>query len=152
LSENHLLVSTVGIPDAMIRFFERFPNIRLALSLHSARQEVREKLMPVSKFQTLEKLRAVLPTIGNCMVEYLMLKGVNDGPEDLAALKEFLNGTDAHINLIQFNAHPGAEFQPVTKEEREAFGAELRKAGFKTTLRYSLGDDIAAACGQLAGK
>lgn len=154
LSENHLLVSTVGIPDAMVRFSERFPNIRLALSLHSARQEVREKLMPVAKFQTLEKLKAVFPTLGNTagfMVEYLMLKGINDGPEDLEALKQFLDGTDAHINLIQFNAHPGAEFEPVTKEAREAFGEELRKAGFKTTLRYSLGDDIAAACGQLAG-
>lgn len=152
LSENHLLVSTVGIPDGMVRFTEHFPNIRLALSLHSARQEVREKLMPVSKIQTLEKLKAVLPRIGTCMVEYLMLKGVNDGPEDLAALKEFLAGTDAHINLIQFNAHPGAAFEPVSKEEREAFGEQLRGAGFKTTLRYSLGDDIAAACGQLAGK
>ena len=151
LSENHLLVSTVGIPDAMVRFSERFPNIRLALSLHSARQKVREQIMPVSKVQTLEKLKAVLPTIGTCMIEYLMLKGVNDGPEDLEALKAFLEGTDAHINLIQFNAHPGAAFEPVSKEEREAFGAQLREAGFKTTLRYSLGDDIAAACGQLAG-
>ncbi|QHI70752.1 23S rRNA (adenine(2503)-C(2))-methyltransferase RlmN [Tichowtungia aerotolerans] len=155
LSENHLLVSTVGIPDAMVRFAERFPKIRLALSLHSARQEVRETLMPVAKIQTLEKLRAVFPILGNTsgfMVEYLMLKGINDGPKDLEALKEFLSGTDAHINLIQFNAHPGAEFQPVSKEEREAFGEQLRAAGFKTTLRYSLGDDIAAACGQLAGK
>jgi 23S rRNA (adenine2503-C2)-methyltransferase len=152
LSENHLLVSTVGIPDAMVRFAERFPNIRLALSLHSARQEVRERLMPVARFQTLEKLKAVLPDIGNCMVEYLMLKGINDSPKDLEALKIFLSGIQAHINLIQFNAHPGAEFEPVTKEARQAFGKKLRQAGFKTTLRYSLGDDIAAACGQLAGR
>lgn len=152
LSENHLMVSTVGVPDAMVRFAERFPGIQLALSLHSARQEVREELMPVGKFQTLEKLRAVFPTIGKLMVEVLMLKGVNDGPEDLAALIEFLRGTDAHINLIQFNAHPGAKYQPVTAEERTAFGGALKAAGFKVTFRYSLGDDIAAACGQLAGK
>ncbi|MBL7016315.1 MAG: 23S rRNA (adenine(2503)-C(2))-methyltransferase RlmN [Kiritimatiellales bacterium] len=152
LSENHLMVSTVGVPDAMIRFAERFPGIQLALSLHSARQEVREKLMPVARVQTLEKLRKILPAIGKSMVEYLMLKGINDGPEDLAALIEFLQGTDAHINLIQFNAHPGAKYQPVTIEERKAFGDALKAAGFKVTLRYSLGDDIAAACGQLAGK
>jgi 23S rRNA (adenine2503-C2)-methyltransferase len=85
------------------------------------------------------------------MVEYVLLRGVNDGPEDLAALVEFLQGFPVHINLIQFNDHPGAEFQSVTTEAREAFGAALRKAGFKVTLRYSLGDDIAAACGQLAG-
>ncbi len=85
------------------------------------------------------------------MIEYLMLKGVNDGPEDLAALIDFLSGTKAHINLIQFNAHPGAKYQPVTLEERKAFGEALKNVGFKVTLRYSLGDDIAAACGQLAG-
>ena len=152
LSDNHLLVSTVGIPDAMIRFAERFPNIRLALSLHSARQEVRERIMPVAKVYTLEKLKAVFPLLKEFMVEVLLLKGVNDGPEDLAALIDLLSRTDAHINLIQFNPHPGAEFQPVSKAAREEFGKALRKAGFKTTLRYSLGDDIAAACGQLAGK
>ncbi len=85
------------------------------------------------------------------MVEVLLLKGVNDGPEDISALIEFLKGIQSHINLIQFNAYPGAAFEPVSKEAREAFGKELRNAGFKTTLRYSLGEDIAAACGQLAG-
>jgi len=171
LSENHLMVSTVGVPDAMVRFAERFPNIQMALSLHSARQEVREQLMPISRFhstngreagaerrhrnevkgQTLEKLKAVFPMVGKSMVEYLMLKGINDGPEDLAALIDYLDGTKAHINLIQFNAHPGAKYQPVTPEARKAFGDALKNAGFKVTLRYSLGEDIAAACGQLAG-
>lgn len=152
LSDNHLLVSTVGIPDAMLRFAERFPKIRLALSLHSARKEIRERIMPVAKFQTLEKLKTVFPKVGEFMVEVLLLKDINDGPEDIAALIDFLRGTNTHINLIQFNPHPGAQFEPVSKEAREEFGKELRKAGFKTTLRYSLGDDIAAACGQLAGK
>jgi 23S rRNA (adenine2503-C2)-methyltransferase len=146
------MVSTVGIPDAMIRFTERFPKIRLALSLHSARQEVREQLMPAAKVYTLDRLRAALLKLDGFMVEILLLKGINDGPEDVSALKQFLEGTAAHINLIQFNPFPGAAFEPVTKEAREAFGNELRQAGFKTTLRYSLGDDIAAACGQLAGK
>jgi 23S rRNA (adenine2503-C2)-methyltransferase len=150
LSENHLLVSTVGIPDAMIRFAERFPNIQLALSLHSARQEVRERIMPVSKVHTLEMVQKALPK--KLMVEVLLLRGINDTLEEISAILEFLKGTQAHINLIQFNAYPGAPFEPVSKETREAFGKELRKAGFKTTLRYSLGDDIAAACGQLAGK
>lgn len=150
LSDNHLLVSTVGIPDAMLRFAERFPKIRLALSLHSARQEIRERIMPIAKFQTLEMIKKALPK--KMMVEVLLLKGVNDGSEDISALIEFLSGVQPHINLIQFNPHPGAQFEPVSKETREEFGKELRKAGFKTTLRYSLGDDIAAACGQLAGK
>jgi 23S rRNA (adenine2503-C2)-methyltransferase len=152
LSDNHLLVSSVGIPEAMLRFAERFPKIRLALSLHSARQGIRERIMPVARIQTLEKLKSVFPLLNEFMVEILLLKGINDGPDDLSALIEYLRGTSAHINLIQFNPHPGAQFEPVSKEAREAFGDELKRAGFKVTLRYSLGDDIAAACGQLAGK
>ena len=154
LADRHLLVSTVGVVPAMLRFVERYPDVRLALSLHSARQEVRERIMPTAGFHALDKLRRVLPELsarGNLMVEYLLLKGVNDGPEDLAALAEFLRGQPVHINLIQFNPFPGAGFEPVTRQAREAFGAALRREGFKVTLRYSLGDDIAAACGQLAG-
>jgi len=150
LSEKHLMVSTVGVPDAMVRFAAHFPDIQLALSLHSARQEVREKLMPVSKVYALEMIKEALPK--KLMVEVLLLKGINDSPEELSAIIKFLKGTQAHINLIQFNAHPGAKYQPVTLEARKAFGDALKNAGFKVTLRYSLGDDIAAACGQLAGK
>lgn len=154
-SDRYLLVSTVGVTRSMFRFVERYPDLRIALSLHSARQEVRERIMPTGSFHSLERIRDILPEVaryGNLMIEYLMLKGVNDGPEDLAALIDFLRGVPVHINLIQFNAFPGAAFQPVSRTAREAFGAALRKAGFKVTLRYSLGDDIAAACGQLAGK
>jgi 23S rRNA (adenine2503-C2)-methyltransferase len=150
LSENHLMVSTVGITDAMVRFAERFPNIQLALSLHSARQEVRERIMPVAKFQTLEMIKKALPK--KLMVEILLLKGINDSPEELSAIIEFLSGIQSHINLIQFNAYAGAPFEPVSEEVRKAFGDELKRVGFKVTLRYSLGDDIAAACGQLAGR
>lgn len=155
LSDQHLTVSTVGIPDAMIRFAQRFPAIRLALSLHSARQEVRERLMPIARGISLDRLRTVFPVLAQTagfMVEVLLLKGVNDGPADLAALIEYLNGTDAHINLIQFNAYPGAPFEPVDEGARRAFAEALRRAGFMVTLRYSLGDDIAAACGQLAAR
>ncbi|MFH0908641.1 MAG: 23S rRNA (adenine(2503)-C(2))-methyltransferase RlmN [bacterium] len=153
LSERHLLVSTVGMHKAMVRFVERFPNMRLALSLHSARQEVRERIAPTARHHSLDRLREILPGVarhGNLMIEYLMLHGVNDGPEDLAALIDYLHGLPVHINLIQFNEFTGSGFRPVTRAVREAFGAALRKAGFKVTLRYSLGDDIAAACGQLA--
>lgn len=154
LSERHLLVSTVGMAAAMARFVEAFPNVRLALSLHSARQEIRKELMPSGKSQRLDKLQDLLPALtrhGNFMVEYVLLRDINDGPEDLAALIDWLQGYPVHINLIQFNAHPGSRFQAVSAAAREAFGAALRRAGFKVTLRYSLGDDIAAACGQLAG-
>ena len=155
LADRHLMVSTVGMAEAMARFATRYPDIRLALSLHSARQELRKTLMPAGKSQTLEKLRAKFPTIGSAcpiMIEYVLLKGVNDGEEDLSSLINYLKDFEVRINLIQFNPHPGSAFNPVTKEAREQFAAGLRRAGFKVTLRHSLGDDIAAACGQLAGK
>ena len=153
-SERHLLVSTIGVPAAMLRFVERYPNIRLALSLHAARPAVRARLMPHGGAHALEKIRALLPALtqhGNFMIEYLLLEGINDGPDDLAALIEFLRGIKAHINLIQFNPFPGSPFEPVTPEARDEFARALRAAGFKVTLRHSLGADIAAACGQLAG-
>ncbi|MCX7007303.1 MAG: 23S rRNA (adenine(2503)-C(2))-methyltransferase RlmN [Kiritimatiellaeota bacterium] len=153
-SERHLLVSTIGLPAVMLRFVERYPNIRLALSLHAARPEVRARLMPHGGAHALEKIRALLPALsqhGNFMIEYLELRGVNDGPADLAALIEFLRGIKAHINLIQFNPFPGSPFEPVTPAARDEFARALRAVGFKVTLRHSLGADIAAACGQLAG-
>ena len=153
-ADRHLMVSTVGMVDAMGRFVERYPDIRLALSLHSARQGVRKSLMPAGKSQTLLRLRDRLPDAGTSrpiMIEYLLLKGVNDGPEDLTALIEYLQGHQVHINLITFNPYPGAVFTPVSRTERERFGAALRTAGFTVTLRRSLGEDISAACGQLAG-
>ncbi len=154
LSERHLLVSTAGVPKSMLRFVERFPKIRMALSLHSARQEIRERIMPIASHHSLKQWRNSLPELarhGNLMIEILLLQGVNDGPADLAALIDYLHGLPVHINLIQFNPFPGSGFEPVPRAAREAFGVALRKAGFKVTLRYSLGDDIAAACGQLAG-
>jgi 23S rRNA (adenine2503-C2)-methyltransferase len=150
-----LLVSTVGVPDAMVRLARRFPKVRQALSLHSARQAQREKIIPLARRHSLEELRAALLTVTGLqeqevMIEYLLLQGVNDTPEDLAALSSYLAGVPVHINLIPFNPIAGAPALTGTpKPARDAFAAALKQAGFKVTQRYSLGADIAAACGQL---
>ena len=152
LSGARITVSTVGIPEAMTRLTEAFPSVRLALSLHSARQEVREQLMPFARRYPLNHLREALVDIshnGTVMIEYLMLSGVNDAPEDLEALKRYLDGIPAHINIIPFNEHEGCELQGTSRPAREQFANELKAAGFDVTLRYSLGSDIEAACGQL---
>ncbi|MBN2162540.1 MAG: 23S rRNA (adenine(2503)-C(2))-methyltransferase RlmN [Pontiellaceae bacterium] len=152
LSGARVTVSTVGIPDAMACFTGRFPSVRLALSLHSARQEVRERLMPQARRFPLDMLRGALVNAagnGTVMIEYLMLLGVNDGPEDLAALVEYLGDIPVHINIIPFNEYAGCSLQGTPQSGREHFANELKAAGFDTTLRYSLGSDIAAACGQL---
>ena len=152
LSGPRVTVSTVGIPHAMESFAQRFPSVQLALSLHSARQEVRQRLMPQARSFPLAQLRETLGRLsgsGTVMIEYLMIDGVNDGDRDLEALMDYLGGLDVHINIIPFNEYAGSNLRGTPRSERERFALRLKEAGFKTTLRYSLGADIAAACGQL---
>lgn len=152
LSGARITVSTVGIPHAMAQFAERFPDVQLALSLHSARQDARERLMPQARKYPLEMLRDTLLDAarnGKVMIEYLMIAGINDGEEDIEALQSYLRDIPVHINIIPFNEYAGSNLHGTPQPERERFASRLKAAGFKTTLRYSLGKDIAAACGQL---
>ena len=154
-SPTKILVSTVGITDAMIRTARRFPNLNLALSLHSVRQAVRERLIPLAKKYPLDELRHALIKVNRLqrrtvMIEYLMLARLNDSADDARELVGWLEGLNVHVNLIPYNPIEGAP-QLVGSEQaaRDAFAGLLKQAGLKTTIRYSLGNDIAAACGQL---
>jgi 23S rRNA (adenine2503-C2)-methyltransferase len=150
-----ILISTVGIPDAMIRAARRFPDINLALSLHSVRPSVREELIPLATKHSLDDLRDAIAAVNSIqqntvMIEYLMLAGLNDSGDDARELAAWLTGLDAHVNLIPYNPIESApQLRSTDRESRDAFAAILRDAGFTTTIRYSLGADIAAACGQL---
>jgi 23S rRNA (adenine2503-C2)-methyltransferase len=150
-----ILISTVGIPDAMLRCARRFPNVNLALSLHSVRPSVREQLIPLASKYSLDELRGAVAAINqiqnnSVMIEYLMLSGINDSLEDARELAIWLAGLDVHVNLIPYNPIETApHLRATNRTERDAFAAILRAAGFPTTIRYSLGADVAAACGQL---
>ena len=150
-----LLVSTVGVADAMVRCVERFPLVKLALSLHSVRQDVREQLIPLARLYPLDQLRETLREINSktsspVMIEYLMLAGRNDSVADASELIAWLTGLRVHVNLIPYNPiDESPHLQGSDRATREAFAAQLKQAGMETTLRYSLGQDIAAACGQL---
>jgi 23S rRNA (adenine2503-C2)-methyltransferase len=150
-----ILISTVGIPDAMVRCARRFPAVNLALSLHSVRQDVRERLIPLAAKYSLDDLRAAVAQVNEIqqntvMIEYLMLAGVNDAAADARQLVDWLSGLNVHINLIPYNPITTApRLRTTERPERDAFAAILRDAGCITTIRYSLGADIAAACGQL---
>lgn len=150
-----ILVSTVGIPEAMIRCARRFPAVNVALSLHSVRPEVRTQLIPLAAKYPLDALRAAVTRVSliqqnSVMIEYLMLAGVNDSLADAAELAAWLRGLDVHVNLIPYNPIASAPHLASTERtQRDAFAEVLRAAGFVTTIRYSLGADIAAACGQL---
>jgi 23S rRNA (adenine2503-C2)-methyltransferase len=152
---SRILISTVGIPDAMVRCARRFPDVNLALSLHSVRPEVRKKLIPSAMKYSLSDLRAAITKINQIqnktvMIEYLMLAGVNDSADDARELAAWLAGLAVHVNLIPYNPIETAPHLSTTERpDRDKFAAILREAGFITTIRYSLGSDIAAACGQL---
>src|SRR5437763_10462639 len=105
LSPARVLVSTVGIPDAMARCAERFPRVGMALSLHSARQALRESLIPLARRYPLDVLRKAVEHVTSVqrqplMVEYLLLEGLNDTDQELSALIAYLRGLRVHLNLI----------------------------------------------------
>lgn len=155
LSPAKIMVSTVGIIDGMLRFAERFPKVRLALSLHSVRQDVRERLVPLAKRYPLHELRRAITELnriqpGPVMLEYLMLDGLTDTDQDIAALIEWTDGLDVHVNLIPYNPIAGApDLGGSTPLARTEFARRLKASGRTTTMRRSLGRDIDAACGQL---
>lgn len=157
-SPTKILVSTVGVADAMLRCARRFPEVNLALSLHSVRQDVRERLIPLAKKYPLDELKQTLIEVNRLqrctvMIEYLMLADVNDSAEDAQELIAWLDGLNVHVNLIPYNPIDDAPQLESTKQpQRDAFAGILKQAGLKTTIRYSLGNDIAAACGQLVKK
>jgi 23S rRNA (adenine2503-C2)-methyltransferase len=116
---------------------------------------VREKLIPLAAKHPLEQLRAAVAKVNDIqdnsvMIEYLMLAGVNDSLDDARDLAGWLRDLSVHVNLIPYNAIQSAPHLRTTdRPQRDAFATVLRSAGFVTTIRYSLGADIAAACGQL---
>ncbi|MBX3431708.1 MAG: 23S rRNA (adenine(2503)-C(2))-methyltransferase RlmN [Pirellulales bacterium] len=158
---SRVLVSTVGLPEAMLRCARRFPAVNLALSLHSVRQETRERIIPLAKRSPLAELRRVVVEVNRIqaagrasgptvMLEYLMLAGVNDSLAEAEELAAWCTGLDVHVNLIPFNPIEGAPHLAGSSQTvREGFAGVLKRAGLATTIRYSLGADVAAACGQL---
>jgi 23S rRNA (adenine2503-C2)-methyltransferase len=155
LSPRRALLSTVGVPDGMIRWARRFRRSPLALSLHAARQDLREQLIPLARRYPLALLRETLVEVlaiqeAPLMIEYLLLGGLNDSLHEAARLADFLRGLPILINLIPFNpvAH-APRLQSSDRTQAGAFAATLRDAGFLVTFRHSLGRDIRAACGQL---
>jgi len=155
VNPRRLMISTVGIPSAMVRCALRYPEARLALSLHSAREDVRREIMPIAQRHSLAELRDALRRVTEIgrhevMIEYLMLAGVNDTPRDAEALVEYLGQIPVHVNLIPYNPIADApHLHGSPQARREEFSAALKAAGLQVTTRYSLGSDIAAACGQL---
>ncbi|RLS58044.1 MAG: 23S rRNA (adenine(2503)-C(2))-methyltransferase RlmN [Planctomycetota bacterium] len=154
-SPTKTLVSTVGVIEGMLRCAREFPKVHQALSLHSVRTEVRERIIPLARLNPLDRLREAIVEVNHLtgaavMIEYLLLSGVNDSIADAEELVQWLKGLEVHVNLIPYNSiEESPHLVSSDRATRESFAAHVKAAGIPTTLRYSLGQDIAAACGQL---
>jgi 23S rRNA (adenine2503-C2)-methyltransferase len=161
LSRRRVTVSTSGVVPMMERLANDCP-VALAVSLHAPTDELRDSLVPLNRKYPLSELmaacRAYLPHAPRDFLtfEYCMLDGVNDQPQHADALIQLLANERAHgfnskINLIPFNPFPDSGLRCSNKEAVSLFAKRLSDAGFVTTVRKTRGDDIDAACGQLAG-
>jgi 23S rRNA (adenine2503-C2)-methyltransferase len=154
-SPRRITVSTVGLVQGLEKLAREDLRVNLAVSLHAATDEVRSRLMPVNRGWGLDDLLAAcrrfpLPVRQRMTFEYTLLAGVNDSPEDARRLVRRLQGLRAKVNLIPFNEWPGAPFRRPSSERILAFQRVLLDAHLTATVRWSKGEDVGAACGQLA--
>ncbi|MGH7331343.1 MAG: 23S rRNA (adenine(2503)-C(2))-methyltransferase RlmN [Candidatus Rokuibacteriota bacterium] len=153
-SPRRITVSTVGLVGGIEKLGREGLGVNLAISLHAASDEVRSRLMPVNRSWNLEALLAAvrrypLAPRQRVFFEYVLLSGINDSPEEASALARLLRGLPAKVNLIPFNDWQGSGFRRPPLSRILAFQSVLLKAGVTTTVRWSKGEDIGAACGQL---
>ncbi|MBM3162329.1 MAG: 23S rRNA (adenine(2503)-C(2))-methyltransferase RlmN [Chlorobi bacterium] len=154
-SGKKITISTVGLVPEIVRLGRQGSRTKLAVSLHSAIQEKRESLMPVAKQYPLAELKQALAEYNRATGQpvtlvYMLLRGVNDRPEDARELVKFARALFCKINLIDYNAIVNINFDPVYTAEREVFMRSLLDSGLLVTVRKSHGASIDAACGQLA--
>ena len=154
ISRRRITLSTSGVVPNIKRAGEEI-GVMLAISLHAVRDELRDELVPLNrKYPIAELLQACrdYPGASNARritFEYVMLKDVNDSPEDAKALVQLLKGIPAKINLIPFNPWPGSAYECSDWEQIEKFSEYVFNAGYSSPVRTPRGRDILAACGQL---
>ena len=154
LSKRRITLSTSGVVP-MIPKIGGETGVMLAISLHAVRDDLRDVLVPINrKYPIAELLQACrdYPGLSNARritFEYVMLKGVNDSPADARELVRLLRGIPAKINLIPFNAWPGAAYECPDWDTIETFAEIVNRAGYASPIRTPRGRDILAACGQL---
>jgi len=157
LSRRRVTLSTSGIVPMIDRLAREAP-VALAVSLHAPDDALRDRLVPINRVHPLDELLAAcvryLEFAPRDFVtfEYVMLDGVNDAPAQARALAARVRDVPCKINLIPFNPFPGGDFRRSPRARIVAFRDVLQSAGIVATIRKTRGDDIDAACGQLAGK
>ena len=154
IGRRRVTVSTSGVVPEIGPLGEK-TNAMLAISLHAANDELREKIMPINRKYPLAELMQACreyPGLSNARritFEYVMLKGINDSPKHARELINLLRGIPAKVNLIPFNPWPGSPYECSDWETIEKFGEMINRAGYAAPIRTPRGRDILAACGQL---
>ena len=157
MSPKRIVVSTSGVPKMIKKMADDNVKFNLAVSLHSAIQETREKIMPFAKSFTLTDLKESLEywyekTAKQITYEYVVWNGINDQKQDVAALIKFCSYVPCKVNIIEYNPIDDGMFQQADNKALDLYISMLEKARIPVTVRRSRGKDIDAACGQLANK
>jgi 23S rRNA (adenine2503-C2)-methyltransferase len=157
LSRRRVTLSTSGLVPQIYKLAEEC-NVALAVSLHAPNDELRNELVPINRRHPIAELLAacwhyISAQNGRSITfEYVMLDGINDKPEHARQLARLLRGRPAKLNLIPFNHFPGTEYRRSPAAVIVRFRDILNEHGVIATIRKTRGDDIDAACGQLAGR
>lgn len=157
IGQRHITVSTCGMIEGIDALADEAIQPRLAVSLHAASDELRSKIMPAVKKYPLNKLITSLKmyrkkTKKRVTFEYCLIKNVNDSARHAQKLIELIISLKPAVNLIEYNPHPGCEFEASPKQRILAFRDMLMKAKIETVIRYKRGQKIKAACGQLGSR
>lgn len=157
MSPKRITVSTSGVPKMIKKLADDEAKVKLAVSLHSAIDEVRTTIMPFNATFPLEDLREALEywyskTKSRITYEYIVWEGINDKRKDAEALVKFCKYVPCKVNLIEYNPIDDGIFQQATSQATDMYQSMLEQNGITVTVRRSRGKDIDAACGQLANK
>ena len=157
MSPKRITVSTSGVPKMIKKMADEEVKFNLAVSLHSAIDEVRTSIMPFNSSFPLKDLREALEywyakTKNRITYEYVVWKGINDTQKDVDALVKFCQFAPSKVNLIEYNPIDDGEFQQASDSALQMYQDTLQRNGITVTVRKSRGKDIDAACGQLANK
>lgn len=157
LGSRHITVSTCGVVPGIIKFMNDFNQVNLAISLHAPNDEIRNKIMPISKAYKLDELMDTVKLYINktnrrVTFEYIMLDGINDTLACAKELANLLKGINCYVNLIPYNETENIEFKRSKKMQILAFYDILKKNNIAVTIRREFGGNVDAACGQLRAK
>jgi 23S rRNA (adenine2503-C2)-methyltransferase len=158
LSRRKVTISTSGVVPALYRMADTTP-VSLAISLHAPNDVLRDELVPINQKYPIQELMDACQNYLNSgtqerhiLFEYVMLDGVNDSIQQAKQLSQLLKGMSAKVNLIPFNPFPETKYKTSKRATIEAFQNVLFNNGIRTMTRRTRGEDVDAACGQLAGK